>query len=235
MKKYFIFLPLFTACEFKLSEKAAVDYSAERARMVESQIVRRGLKDQRVISAMLSVPRHKFIPNEIARFAYEDRPLPIGYKQTISQPYIVAAMTEALKLKPYDNVLEIGTGSGYQAAVLAQLVSNVYSIEIVPELAARAKKTLKELACTNVQLKCADGYLGWAEAAPFDAIIVTCAPDDIPKPLTDQLAEGGRIIIPVGGDYGQELVKITKKNGELVSERLMSVIFVPMTGKAMEK
>ena len=202
--------------------------------MIETQIIRRGITNERVISAMKSVPRDKFVPEEIREFAFEDRPLPIGFNQTISQPYIVAAMTEAINPQPYEKVLEIGTGSGYQAAILAQLCSNVYSIEIIPELAARAKQTLSETGITNVNIKCADGYLGWPDAAPFDAIIVTCAPNDIPKPLIEQLADNGRIIIPVGGNYGQELIKVSKKNGNLISEKLMNVIFVPMTGKAQK-
>jgi len=183
---------------------------------------------------MRKVPRHELVPREAREYSYEDYPLPIGYNQTISQPYIVAAMTEALKLTPEKKVLEIGTGSGYQAAVLAEIVKNVYSIEIVPELAKRAKEILSQLNYTNVNVRAGDGYIGWPEEAPFDAIIVTCAPDNIPAPLVKQLNEGGSIVIPVGGRFGQQLIRVTKKEGKLFSENLMGVIFVPMTGKAQE-
>ncbi len=209
-------------------------WTLKRNEMVEEQIRRRGISNPSVLQAMRNVPRHKFVPRETREYSYEDYPLPIGYNQTISQPYIVAAMTEALKLNPEKKVLEIGTGSGYQAAVLAEIVDNVYSIEIVPELAERAGKTLEELNYTNVNVRAGDGYLGWPEEAPFDAIIVTCAPDNIPEPLVKQLNEGGSIVIPVGGRFGQQLVRVTKKEGKLFSENLMGVIFVPMTGKAQE-
>jgi len=209
-------------------------WTMKRNEMVEAQIRRRGINEPSVLKAMRKVPRHEFVPSEAREYSYEDYPLPIGYNQTISQPYIVAAMTEALELTPEKKVLEIGTGSGYQAAVLAEIVDKVYSIEIVPQLAERAKDTLKKLNYTNVKVRAGDGYLGWPEEAPFDAIIVTCAPDDIPDPLIEQLAEGGQIIIPVGGRFGQRLVRVTKKDGELKTENLMGVIFVPMTGKAQD-
>lgn len=203
-----------------------------RAHMVTTQIERRGVRSPQVLAAMRSVPRHEFVPPSVRNESYNDYPLPIGFGQTISQPYIVAAMTEALRLRPSDKVLEIGTGSGYQAAVLACLVSNVYSIEIIPELAQRAAATLARLGYTNVHVRAGDGYAGWPEHAPFDAIIVTCAPDHVPQPLVDQLADGGRIVIPVGGRWGQSLVRLTKHGKKLEREDLMSVIFVPMTGAA---
>ncbi len=228
-------LPLLAACGMDGGNLPARDWSAQRERMVEYQIQRRGVRSPKVLAAMRTVARHEFIPREYRASAYEDHPLPIGYGQTISQPYIVAAMTDALELSPADKVLEIGTGSGYQAAVLGKVITNVYSIEIVPELAKRAEKTLARLGYTNVHVRCGDGYLGWPEEAPFDAVIVTCAPYDIPQPLIDQLAEGGRIVIPVGGRWGQTLVRATKRKGKLIREKLMGVMFVPMTGKAAEE
>jgi len=227
-------LPFFAACSFNEQNDSANGFKNELTTMLKSQIISRGITNQRVLAAIKSVPRHKFVPKEIQEFAYEDRPLPIGFNQTISQPFIVAAMTQAIAPQPHEKILEIGTGSGYQAAILAQLSTNVYSIEIIPELADRAKKTLNEIGITNVYIKCDDGFNGWKEYAPFDAIIVTCAPDAIPQPLINQLADNGRIIIPVGGNYGQELIKVTKKDGKLISEKLMNVIFVPMTGKAQK-
>ncbi|MCX7847247.1 MAG: protein-L-isoaspartate(D-aspartate) O-methyltransferase [bacterium] len=211
------------------------NWDALRARMVATQIERRGVSDPRVLAAMRTVPRHEFVPTSLRDEAYEDYPLPIGFGQTISQPYIVAAMTEALQLRPSDKVLEIGTGSGYQAAVLALLVSNVYSIEIIPELAQRAATDLARLGYTNVHVRAGDGYAGWPEFAPFDAIIVTCAPEQVPQPLVAQLSEGGRIVIPVGGRWGQTLVRLTKRGKKLEREDLMSVIFVPMTGAAQDR
>jgi len=236
VKKFikYIFMPFLAACQPDTDGENKQLWTDERGQMVDYQIIRRGITNQCVVAAMRIVPRHKFVPPEYRDFSYNDRPLPIGYNQTISQPYIVAAMTDALDLSPEDKVLEIGTGSGYQAAILAQLVSNVYSIEIVPELAERAEQTITELGYTNIHFKCGDGYQGWPGESPFDAIIVTCAPDEIPKPLIDQLADNGRIIIPVGGRYSQELVRVTRKGKELIKERLMYVIFVPMTGEAME-
>jgi protein-L-isoaspartate(D-aspartate) O-methyltransferase len=230
-------LPLLAACNGLAGSglQANDDWAMERNAMVTQQIERRGVHDQRVLQAMRTVPRHEFIPESQRYAAYEDHPLPIGYSQTISQPYIVAAMTEVLKLQPDDTVLEIGTGSGYQAAVLATLVSNVYSIEIVPELAARAEATLKRLGYANVHVRAGDGYKGWPSEAPFDGIIVTCAPDEIPQPLLDQLADGGRLVIPVGGRFGQELVRVTKSGEKFQRENLMGVVFVPMTGEAMGK
>jgi len=192
---------------------------------------RYGIKDERVLKAMAGTLRHEFVPEGERLNAYEDHPLPIGFGQTISQPFIVAFMTEALDLKASDRVLEIGTGSGYQAAVLSQLVSEVYSIEIVKGLAERAAETLKRLGYENVKTKWGDGYQGWPDEAPFDALIVTCAPDKIPQALVDQLKEGARMIIPVGEDGGiQKLYLLEKTGGEVKKKSVMSVRFVPMTG-----
>jgi len=210
----------------------------ERERMVETGIADYPVDpvtDTRVLSAMRHVPRHMFIPEEYREDAYLNIPLQIGYHQTISQPFIVAHMTQLLDLRPNDKVLEIGTGSGYQAAVLAELCEKVYTIEIVPQLGIRAEKVLKELGYNNVQVKIGDGYEGWPEAAPFNRIIVTCAPDEIPQPLVDQLSEGGKIVIPVGRqNQVQYMVVATKGNGEIFAQRYYPVRFVPMTGKAME-
>jgi len=206
----------------------------DRETMVVQQIAARGITNAAVLAALRTVPRHLFVPTQFQAEAYADHPVPIGYDQTISQPYIVAAMTAALELTPGAKVLEIGTGSGYQAAVLAEIVSNVYSIEIVPALAQRATDILQQLHYTNVQVRCGDGNAGWPEAGPFDAIIVTCAPEQIPPPLHAQLAEGGRMVIPVGARYAQELVRMRKHGGQLARENLMAVLFVPMTGQARE-
>lgn len=203
-------------------------YERVRQRMVREQIVARGIKDQSVIQAMLDVPRHLFVPENQERMAYEDRPLPIGEGQTISQPYIVALMTETLDLDESMSVLEIGTGSGYQAAILSEIVKEVYTIEIIESLAIKAKNTLNALGYTNISFKIGDGYQGWEEMAPFDAIIVTCAPSNIPKPLESQLKEGGRMIIPLGGSITQELVLIEKRKGKLIRKEVTSVRFVPM-------
>ena len=198
--------------------------------MVETQIRARGIKDEAVLNAMLKVDRHKFVPNEILHLAYSDRPLPIGEGQTISQPYIVALMTELLELKKGDKVLEVGTGSGYQAAILAELADHVYTIEIIESLAQSAERVLKELGYGIIDVKIGDGYVGWEEFMPFDAIIVTCAPPHIPQPLLDQLKEGGRLVIPIG-EYYQELKKITRVKGQIKSQNVIPVVFVPMTGK----
>jgi len=191
----------------------------------------RGINDQRVLAAMAKVPREEFVTPESRSASYEDGPLPIGYGQTISQPYIVAFMTEQLRPKPSDRVLEIGTGSGYQAAILAELVSDVYSIEIVEPLAKNAEATLQQLGYKNVHLKIGDGYKGWSDAAPFDAIIVTCAPDKVPQPLIDQLKDGGRMVIPVGNTFAQELYLLEKKNGQLKQSATLPVRFVPMASE----
>ena len=206
--------------------------AAARTRMVRDQIAARGVIDARVLGALLRVPRHEFVPATQRHLAYEDGPLPIGHGQTISQPYIVAFMTAALDPQPSDRVLEIGTGSGYQAAVLSGLVVEVYSIEIVEPLARRAQADLQRLGYGNVKVRAGDGYLGWPEAAPFDAVIVTCAPEQVPRALVDQLKVGGRMIIPVGPDGGaQELVLLRKTATGLEQSSVLPVRFVPMVGK----
>jgi len=210
------------------------EFAAQRQRMVERQLKARDIKDERVLAAMGKVPREAFVPPESRDASYEDGPLPIGYDQTISQPYIVAFMTEQLRLKRSDRVLEIGTGSGYQAAILAELVSEIYSVEIVKPLARAAEATLQRLGYKNVHVKIGDGYKGWPEAAPFDAIIVTCAPDKVPQPLTDQLKDGGRMVIPVGERFAQELYLLEKKNGQLKESVTLPVRFVPMAGEAQK-
>jgi protein-L-isoaspartate(D-aspartate) O-methyltransferase len=208
------------------------DFAAARARMVAEQIRARGITNSGVLQAMGEVPRHELVAEAMRSEAYSDQPLPIGHGQTISQPYVVAFMTEQLAPKRTDRVLEIGTGSGYQAAVLSRLVDQVYSIEIVKELAERAAADLARLNYTNVHVRAGDGYKGWPEAAPFDAVIVTCAPEDVPRPLVDQLKEGGRMIIPVGDSLQQELILITKSGGELRRQAVLPVRFVPMTGES---
>lgn len=206
-------------------------YQPLREHMVKFDIEARGVRDPAVLQAMRTVPRHEFVPPDYVDQAYADHPLPIGYGQTISQPYIVAVMTELLKLKRGDRVLEIGTGSGYQAAILAELTDEVYTVEIIEELYKRASETLKKLGYDNVKTRHADGYYGWEEHAPYDAIIVTCAPDHIPQPLINQLRDGGRLVIPVGppGAY-QTLWLIEKHGAKIVSKNIMGVIFVPLTG-----
>jgi protein-L-isoaspartate(D-aspartate) O-methyltransferase len=223
-----------TACGAEPSTASGDAYGRARAAMVQKQIAARDVRDRRVLEVMGRVPRHEFVPAAMKVFAYDDGPLPIGKGQTISQPYIVAYMTEQLAVKPGHKVLEIGTGSGYQAAVLAELAKDVYSIEIVPELAAQAEKTLQALGYKNVHVRAGDGYRGWPDHAPFDGIIVTAAPDHIPPALLDQLALGGRMIIPVG-DYYQEMTVVTKTRHGLVEQKTLPVRFVPMTGEAMKK
>src|SRR5438128_2587837 len=213
----------------------ASDFAAQRQRMVTEQLKARGISDDRVLAAMNKVPREEFVSPDSRDASYEDGPLPIGYGQTISQPYIVAFMTEQLRLKPSDRVLEIGTGSGYQAAILAELVSEIYSVEIVEPLARAAEATLQRLGYKNVHVKIGDGYKGWPEKAPFDAIIVTCAPDKVPQPLTDQLKDGGRMVIPVGERFAQELYLLEKKNGQLKESVTLPVRFVPMAGEATKR
>src|SRR5512137_2059533 len=209
-------------------------YALARQRMVAEQLVAPGrdITNVQVLAVMGRVPRHEFVPERLRPDAYRDHPLPIGHGQTISQPYIVAFMTEQLEPKPTDRVLEIGTGSGYQAAVLSELVAQVYTIEIVNELAQRAAADLKRLGHTNVHVRAGDGYKGWTEAAPFDAIIVTCAPERVPQPLVTQLKDGGRMIIPVGRIWNQELVLLRKRGGKLEQQAVLPVSFVPMTGEA---
>lgn len=208
------------------------EFTAARTRMLHQQLTvpGRGIKDERVLAAMRAVPRHEFVPEDQRHFAYDDRPLPIGHGQTISQPYIVAFMTEQLRPQPMDKVLEIGTGSGYQAAILSGLVKEVFSIEIVAPLAKRAEADLRRLGYTNVFVRAGDGYKGWLEHAPFDSVIVTCAPDQVPRPLIEQLKEGGRMVIPVGPEGGvQELYLLEKRGGELKQKAVLPVRFVPMT------
>ncbi len=203
-------------------------------KMVDEEIVAAGVKNQRVIDAVRRTPRHEFVPLPQRKYAYYDMALPIGEQQTISPPFVVAYMTEQLDPQPSDKVLEIGTGSGYQAAILSPLAKEVYSIEIVPELGHRAARTLKRLKYDNVHTRVGDGFLGWPEAAPFDKIIVTCSPEKVPQPLVDQLAEGGQMVIPVGERYSQNLYLFRKTDGELVKEALRGTFFVPMTGQAEE-
>jgi protein-L-isoaspartate(D-aspartate) O-methyltransferase len=205
--------------------------------MVSVTIESRGVKDPAVLRALRSVPRHEFVPSEYLDQAYDDHPLPIGYGQTISQPYIVAWMTELLELKPGEKVLEIGTGSGYQAAVLAELGSvEVFSIEIVPELATSAAERLQSLGYNNLNLKQADGYYGWPDQAPFDAILVTAAPDHLPAPLVEQLSDGGRLVIPIGPPGGfQSLWKFVKTGNDLKAFNLGGVAFVPFTGEGVQQ
>lgn len=206
--------------------------ASARRRMVEEQLKPRGINDPAVLEAMSTVPRHEFLPQSQRSLAYADHPLPIGYGQTISQPFIVALMTQVLELKQGDSVLEIGTGSGYQAAVLAELTDKVYSIEIVEPLARSARETLDRLGYTEVRTRIGDGYRGWQEHAPYDAIIVTAAPNHVPQPLVDQLALGGRMVIPVGAYY-QELMLLKKDpEGNMTREGVIPVVFVPMTGEA---
>ena len=214
--------------------KSATPQTAEREAMIREQIEARGVRTAAVLQAMRKVPRHEFVPESARRAAYDDCPLPIGQGQTISQPYIVALMTELARLTPESRVLEVGTGSGYQAAVLAELAAEVYTIEIVPELARRAEGDLTRLGYKNVHFRIGDGYRGWPELAPFDAIVVTAAPEKIPPPLLEQLKVGGRLVIPVG-DYLQELKVVTRTAGGYREETSGSVRFVPMTGQARPK
>ena len=209
-------------------------YLLMREKMVKIQIERRGIADQRVLAALAKVPRHRFVPPDLKERAYDDGALPIGEGQTISQPYIVAIMTELLRLKGDEKVLEIGTGSGYQAAVLAEVVRHVYTIEIVESLAETGERRLRELGYTNVTVRCGDGYRGWPEEAPFDAVIVTAAPEHIPQPLIDQLRVGGRMVIPVGR-FSQDLMLLVKEEEGVRKEQVIPVRFVPMTGEAQRR
>lgn len=209
-------------------------YFSERKRMVEYQIEARGIDEKNVIDAFLRVERHRFVPDGYIPHAYEDRPLPIGEGQTISQPYIVAFMTHVLGLSRTDKVLEIGTGSGYQAAILGELCDNVFTIEVIPSLGRKAEVLLKELGYEKVRVKIGDGYKGWEEYAPYDAIIVTCAPTHVPEPLKEQLKEGGRMIIPVGKANNQMLVLLRKIGDRLKEEKRLPVRFVPMVDEMGE-
>ena len=233
MHRLLILLSLLLLCHAACDSrpKTEVTFVAERKRMVEEQLTAPGrdIKDRRVLDAMATVPRHEFVPKALWNAAYWDEPLPIGYGQTISQPFIVAFMTEQLDPKPSDRVLEIGTGSGYQAAVLSRLVAEVYTIEIIEPLAKRASADLTRLGFNNVKVLAGDGYKGWPEYAPFDAIIVTCAPDHIPPPLVEQLRDGGRMIIPVGPPENQQLYLLQKHGAKVEQQAILPVRFVPMT------
>jgi len=221
-----VFLLLFLA----VSTDYSLDYKILREQMVYEQIIARGVTDSSVIQAMLNVKRHLFVPKKYQPFAYDDTPLPIPCNQTISQPYIVALMTELLEVEKTHRVLEIGTGSGYQAAILSLLADSVFTIEIVCELATSAEKKLNSLGYDNLVVKCGDGFIGWEEYAPFDGIIVTCAPEEIPPPLIEQLAVGGRLVIPVG-EYYQNLMLVTKDSTGITKRNIIPVRFVPMTGE----
>ncbi len=228
MNKKILIIIIFISLFMPLTSVAQVDYKALRNEMVRTQIIQRRISDRAVIAAIRKVERHLFVPENVMCLAYNDHPLSIGEGQTISQPYIVALMSELLELNKNMKVLEIGTGSGYQAAILGEIAGEVYSIEIVEPLAVRSSQLINRLGYTNVYCKTGDGYLGWKEHAPFDAIIVTCAPSEIPGPLKEQLSEGGRMIIPVGGQFVQELVLLTKRNGKIKQRSVASVLFVPM-------
>jgi protein-L-isoaspartate(D-aspartate) O-methyltransferase len=242
MDRIIMVLRLFVIFQVLLFAGCCLAYSMEteesreaRMNMVEKQIAARGVTDEKVLEAMRKVERHQFVPEQYRGYAYADRPLPIGESQTISQPYVVAFMTEILELQEGEKVLEIGTGSGYQAAVLAEICNNVWTIEVNHILAERAGNVLEKTGYSEVHVRAGDGYQGWSEFAPFDAIIVTCAPSDVPGPLVDQLAEGGRMIIPVDIRFGQELVLLKKIKGKLVRKGVLPVRFVPMIDEAGAK
>lgn len=230
-----IFLVYVSASTEALHGQAEDTFAAARRKMVESAVVGAGVTDERVIKSLLETPRHEFVERKFRDQAYYDMALPIGYQQTISSPFIVAFMTQCLETKPTDKVLEIGTGSGFQAAVLSPLVKEVYSIEIVEVLGRRAERTLKRLRYDNVQTRIGDGFKGWPEHAPFDKIIVTCSPEKPPQPLIEQLREGGMMVIPVGERYQQILYVFRKKDGKLEAEALRPTLFVPMTGRAEDQ
>ncbi len=217
---------LIAACNSKITSQS--EFESAKKRMVENQIKARSITDEDILNALYKVDRHLFVPDDQKRYAYQDRPLPIGERQTISQPFIVAFMTNVLKIKRNEKVLEIGTGSGYQAAILGELCDSVYTIEINKTLGERADSLLRKLNYKNIKVKIGDGYKGWKEFAPFDAIIVTCSPANIPLPLKEQLKEGGRMIIPVGDSFRQELVYIEKFKDKLFEKEILPVRFVPM-------
>ena len=222
-------------CQQPAATKKEDENAAARKRMVQRHLVERGIKDERVLDAFRTVPRHKFLPPETRRLAYDDESIPIGEGQTITPPFDVAFMTESLRPKPTDKIYEVGTGSGYQAAILSRLVKDVYSVEIHKPLSERATKVLEELNYTNVHTRQGDGYAGWPDAAPFDAIIVTCAPQDIPPPLVAQLKEGGRMVIPLGDRFNQSVHLMIKKDGKLEDKVLRPTLFVPMTGQSQKE
>lgn len=219
-----------------LGQESEDHFARLRSGMIETQLRARDITDKRVLEAMGTVPRHVFVPSNLREQAYEDYPLPIVQGQTISQPYIVALMTQCLELKGKERVLEIGTGSGYQAAILSRLVDRVYSIEINAVLAAQAAELLRRLGYANIEVKAGDGFFGWPEYAPFDAVIVTAAPGRLPEPLFEQLAEGGRLVIPLGeSDAAQVLTRFRKIKGKKVVEEILDVRFVPMIGESLKK
>lgn len=232
------------ACESSVAGSAAANasatarsddkYTSKRAKMVETQLVRRGITDERVLEAMGTVPRHAFVPDVMKPSAYADRPLPIGHNVTISQPYIVALMTQLARVDKGDRVLDVGTGSGYQAAVLGELGAEVYGIEIVEPLATRASAVLEKLGYSTVSVRHGDGYDGWPEHAPFDAVILAAAPLEIPTALKEQLAIGGRLVLPVGKAFDQTLLVVTRTRAGYDEEEVLPVAFVPMTGKAQK-
>ncbi len=226
-------LSIFLVANFSIPEDDSNVYAQRRWEMVETQIISRGIRDSRLIRAMLKIPRHKFVPENLRDIAYGDNPLPIGIEQTISQPYIVALMTELLRLNSGEKVLEVGTGSGYQTAILAEMGCDVYTIEILEPLSEKAQQVLKSLGYEYIHYKIGDGYRGWTQFAPFDAIIVTAAPDHMPQPLIEQLKTNGRMIIPVGVQY-QELLLIKKTDKGTDMKTVTPVRFVPMTGEAQK-
>jgi len=238
MKKSFLTLLILAVFPVFLMAEVLDDppkYQEARKRMVFTQIRVRGIFDKKVLSAMTEVPRHRFVPKKLVSQAYADHPIPIGQGQTISQPYIVALMTESLKLKGDERVLEIGTGSGYQAAILARVAKEVYSIEIKERLFKKASKVLQLMGFTNVRTRHGDGYFGWAEAAPFDCIMITAAVDHIPPPLLKQLKKGGRLILPLGNPFSyQNLSMVTKYDNNYSVRQITGVLFVPMTGHALK-
>jgi protein-L-isoaspartate(D-aspartate) O-methyltransferase len=229
-------LVVLAGCKGEMKKKEPADpYRVAREQMVVRQLAGRDISDERVLEAFRKVPRHAFVPDSYQADAYQDHPLPIGEGQTISQPYMVAIMTQLLKLKGDEKVLEVGTGSGYQAAILGELAQEVYSIELLPELAEGAKKRLDSLGYTNIHVKAGDGYLGWPDAAPFDAVIITCAPEKLPQPLIEQLAIGGRLVVPLGPQHrAQTLTIYTKTDTGLVTEYEGGCYFVPMKGLVEE-
>jgi protein-L-isoaspartate(D-aspartate) O-methyltransferase len=239
LKKILSALFAFTLIPAALTAEIREDFlvqKAKRIKMVSDQIIRRGIADKNVIRAMTEVPRHLFVPEELMDKAYSDRPLPIGEGQTISQPYIVALMTESLKLEGNERVLEIGTGSGYQAAILAAIVKEVFTIEIKDKLYIKSSKILKTLEIYNVKTRHSDGYFGWAEASPFDCIMITAAIDHIPPPLLKQLKNGGKLILPLGNPFSyQNLVLVTKQDEDYRVKQITGVLFVPMTGYALDR
>ena len=225
-----VLLPLLSSCQRE--DSGPEGFARRRSEMIQTQIKGRDITDEKTLEALRAVPRHEFVPEEYLSLAYADQPVPIGYGQTISQPYIVALMTETLNLRPTDKVLEIGTGSGYQAAILSKICASVYTVEIIPPLGETAKQRFKDLGYENITVKIADGYYGWAEHAPYDAIIVTAAATHIPPPLTEQLKVGGRMVIPVGGVFQVQSLMFIKKISDktVMSENLCPVRFVPLTG-----